>query len=81
MFQRLFRRGLSRGGNLRFKISWASLIVGSKIPFFLCFTLYLRAIFRVQAPGRLMFVGAIQRRVFSVTGLGGSYIEGLIFGI
>ena len=31
-------------GNLRFKIHWASLIVGRKFPFLLCFTLYLRAI-------------------------------------
>ena len=30
----------------------ASLIVGSNLPFLLCFTLYLRAIFQVKAPGR-----------------------------
>ena len=35
------------------------------LPFLLCFTLYLRAIFRVQAPPRE----------------GGLYVEGLIFGI
>ena len=35
-------------GNSRFKIDWASLIVGGK---FTVFTLYLRAIFQVQAPG------------------------------
>ena len=46
-------------GNLRFKIDWASLIVGSKLPFWLCFTLYLRAIFQVQAPGGLIFGGVI----------------------
>ena len=46
-------------GNLRFKIDWASLIVGSKLPFWLCFTLYLRAIFQVQAPEGLIFGGAI----------------------
>ena len=33
-----------------FKIDWASLTVGSNLPFLLCFTLYLRAIFQVQAP-------------------------------
>ena len=44
----------------------------------LCFTLYLRAIFQVQAPGGLIFGGAIQRRVF--TYLGGLYLEGLIHG-
>jgi len=37
-------------GNLRFKIDWASLIVGSKFTDLLCFTLYFRAIFQVQAP-------------------------------
>ena len=49
------RRGLSTEGNLRFEIDWASLMVGSK--FF--FTLYLRAIFQVQAPGGLIFRGVI----------------------
>ena len=47
------------------------------LPFLLCFTLYLRAIFQVQAPGGLIFGGAILRRVFCVTGLGGLYLEGL----
>ena len=48
-------------GNLHFKIDWASPIVGSKftINFLLCFTLYLRTIFQVQAPGGLMFGGEI----------------------
>ena len=49
------RRGLSTEGNLRFEIDWANLVVGSK--FF--FTLYLRAIFQVQAPGGLIFGGVI----------------------
>ena len=53
------QRGLSTEGNLHFKIDWASLIVGSELPFLLCFTLYLRAIFQVQAPGGLIFGGAI----------------------
>ena len=29
------------------------------LPFLLCFTLYLRAVFQVQAPGGLIFGGAI----------------------
>ena len=33
----LFRRGLSTKGNLRFKIDWASLIVGSKVTVFALF--------------------------------------------
>ena len=44
----------------------------------LCFTLYLTAIFQVQAPGELIFGGAIERRTFCVTSLGGLYLEGLI---
>ena len=43
-------------GNLRFKIDWASLIVGSKLT---VFALYLRAIFQVQDPRGLIFGGAI----------------------
>ena len=50
------------------------------LSFWLCFTLYLRAIFQVQAPGGLIFGGAIQRGVFCVTGLGGLFLEGLIHG-
>ena len=50
------RRGLSTERNLRFKIDWASLIVGSK---FIVFALYLRAIFQVQPPGELIFGGVI----------------------
>ena len=45
--------------NLCFKIDWASLIVEVNLPFLLCFTLYLRAIFQVQAPRGLIFGGAI----------------------
>ena len=72
IFQRLFLRdlfleglifgswrGLSTEGKLRFKIDWASLIVGNKFAVLAWFTLYLRAIFQVQAPGGLIFGGAI----------------------
>ena len=38
-------------GNLRFKIDWASLIIGRKLTVKLYFSLYLRAIFQVEAPG------------------------------
>ena len=78
----LFLEGLIYGGKLRFKIDWASLIVGSKLPFLLCFTLYLRAIFHVQAPRGLILGGA-----FFALPVWGAYIwrglcmEGLIFGI
>ena len=36
-----------------------ALLLEVNLPFLLCFTLCLRAIFRVQAPGGLMFDGAI----------------------
>ena len=50
------------------------------LPFLLCFTLYLRELFQVQAPGELIFEGAINEGClhYRVVGL---YMEGLIFGI
>ena len=50
---------LSMVRNLRFKINWASLIVGSKFTVFAFFTLYLGAIFQVQVPWGLILGGAI----------------------
>ena len=68
IFQRLFLRGLFLEGpilgNLRFKIDWASPIGSWKLelevnlPFLLCFTLYLRGIFQVQAPAPGLIFGA-----------------------
>ena len=46
------------------------------LPFLLCFTLYLRTIFRVQAPGGLIFVGRFNGGIFALPVWGG----GLIFG-
>ena len=72
---------------MRFKIDSASLIVGGKFTVLLCFTLYLRAIFQVQAPGRLIFEGRFNRGFFTLPVFwlifGGAYLcmEGLIFGI
>ena len=43
--------------NLCFRIDWASLIIN--LLFLLCLTLYLRAIFQIQAPGGLIFGGVI----------------------
>ena len=86
IFQRHFLRGLYLegliyGGKFAFH-DWASLIVGSKLPFLLCFTLYLRAIFHVQAPRGLILGGAFFAlpvwRAYIWRGL---YMEGLIFGI
>ena len=77
-------RGLSTEENLHiFKINWASHIVGSK---FTVFTLYLRAIFQVQAPGGLYLEGRFNGGFFALPVWGayiwrGLYMEGLIFGI
>ena len=46
-------------GNLGFKINWASLTVGSKFTVFaLCYFVF-EGNFQVQAPGGLIFGGAI----------------------
>ena len=72
---------------MRFKLDWASLIVGSKFTVFAhCFTLYLRAIFQVQAPGGLYLEGRFNGGFFASPVWGayiwrGLYMEGLIFGI
>ena len=63
--------GLSAEGNLRFKTDWARLIVGNKF----CFTLYLRAVFRVQAPrGAYIWRGDLTEGFFCATGLGGLHL-------
>ena len=87
IFQRPLLRGLYSEGNLCFKIDWASLIVGSKFTIFAhCSTLYLRAIFQVQAPGGLYSVGGFHGGFLALP-IWGAYIwrvlymEGLIFGI
>ena len=92
IFQKPFLRGLFleglifEGAYLRREICVSKSIglalwVEVNLPFLLCFTLYLRANFQVQAPGGLIFGGAIKRRVFCVTGLGDLYLEGLFFEI
>ena len=62
----LYSEGLSTEGQLRFKIDWASLIVGMKFTSFACFSLYLRQFPSTSPPGGEG---------------GGLYMEGLIFGI
>ena len=74
---------------MRFKTDWVSLIVESKLPFLLSFTLYLRAIFLVQAPrggGGLYLEGRFNGGCFALSVWGayiwrGLYKKGLIFGI
>ena len=67
------------------------LIYGGNLQFLLCFTLYLRAIFKYKPPrggGGAIFGGAIEQKVFCVMSLGAynwrglyMYVEGLIFRI
>ena len=51
------------------------------LPFFLCFTLYLRAIFQVQALGGRFNKGFFALPVWGTYIWRGLYTEGLIFGI
>ena len=46
-------------GNLSFKTDWAILIVGSKFIVFALFYFVFEGSFQVQAPGGLLFGGAI----------------------
>ena len=46
-------------GNLRFKIDWASLAVGSKFTVFAWFYFVFEGNFQIQPPGGLIFGGAI----------------------
>ena len=65
---------------MRFKIDWASLIVGSIFTVLASFQFVFEGNFPMRWGG-LIFGGAIQRRAFCVTGLEGLHLEGLIFGI
>ena len=69
------RRGLSTEGNLRFKIDWASLIVGMKFTVFSLFWFVFEGNFQVQAPG-----GAYIRRSDLTEGFLRYEFGGLIFG-
>ena len=66
---------------MSFQIDWANFIVRSKFTVFALFyyTSYLRAIFKVQAPGDLIFGGAIERFFFFLLFLRYRF-GGLIFG-
>ena len=46
-------------GNLRVKIDWASLVVGRKLTVFAVFYFVFDGNFQIQAPGGLIFGGAI----------------------
>ena len=63
-----------------FKIDSASLIVESKFTVFASFYFVFEGNFPSTCPRGLIFGGAIERRIFCVTGLGGLYLKGLIHG-
>ena len=66
---------------MRFKIDWASLIVGSKFTVFALFYFVFEGNFPSTSPrGAYIWRGDLTEG-FCVTGLGGLYMEGLIFGI
>ena len=69
-------------GNLRFKIDWASLIVGSKFTVFALFYFVFEGNFPSTSP-RVAYIwrGDLTEGFFCFTGVGGVYLEGLIFGI
>ena len=64
-------------GNLRFKIDWASLIVGIKFTVYALVYFVFEGNFPGTSPRGPIFGGAIQRRVFSVTSLGAYIWRGL----
>ena len=65
-----FWRGLSREGNLHFKIDWASLIVGSKFTVFVLFYFVFEGNFPSTSPGGLYLEGRFNG-FFCFTGSGG----------
>ena len=52
--------------NLRFKVDWASFIVGRKCTVLLCFTLYLKAISKYKSPGGLYLEGPFNGGFFAL---------------
>ena len=80
-------RGLSTEGNLRFKINWASLIVGSKFTILALFHFVFEGNFPSTSPrGAYIWRGDLMEGFlhyrFRGLKLGGAYyMEGLIFGI
>ena len=64
---------------MRFKIVWASLILGRKLTVFLCFTLYLRAISKYKPPGAYIWRGDLTegflRYEFGGLIFGGAYFR------
>ena len=68
-------------GILRFKIDWASLIVGRKFTLFALFYFVFEDNFRAQGPpGGLYLEGRFNGGFFALRVWGGLYLEGLLRG-
>ena len=65
---------------MRFKIDWASLIVGSKVNVFALFYIVLEGNFKYKPPGAYFWRGDLTKGFLRYE-FGGLYLEGLIFGI
>ena len=75
------RRGSSKEGNLRFKIDWVSLIVGSKFTVFALFYFVFEGNFSSTSPrGGLYLEGRVNGGFFALPIWGGLYLVGLIHG-
>ena len=74
-------RGLSTEGNLRFKVDWASLIVGSKFTVFALFYLLFEGNFASTSPRGAYIGRGDLTEGFLRYRFGGLHMEGLIFGI
>ena len=74
IFQRPFLRGLCTEGNLRFKIDWASLIVGGKFTVFALFYFVFEGNFPSTSSLGLIFGGAIYNEGFFALRVSGAYI-------
>ena len=66
---------------MRFKMDWASLIVGSKFTVIALFYFVFQGNFPSASPrGAYIWRGDLTEGFFSVTGLGGLHLEGLVNG-
>ena len=83
IFQRPFLRGLCWEGFIYGGKFCISKLIGLALslevnsPFLLCFTLYLRAIFQVQAPGAIYLEGRFNGAFFAIQDWGGDIWRGL----
>ena len=68
-------------GNLRFKIDWANLIVGSKFTVFALFYFVFAGNFQVQAPGGHVFEGRFNGGFFALRVWGAYIWRGLYRGL